>query len=277
MKNLDCKLFFCSSAFMSLAARFPLKSEGSESTLSEESTTALVVEPDICIIERAESIFWNEKPVDQQVLSRNSRRINDIDHSEEKEVVNSKELAARAPGLGSLKDDFSESSQKASNNSVVSNANSQTTESEAASVLGDDRAKDDTTLSQQPIISSQNSTNSPNLQQIGMSNLFSESDSRTQLLTTSTQSSYFDSNSFLGLLKMAENLLSHESYGQTQNDPLDCTNHVTAGSPESKGVYSSNYLFNLDCQLPDIKGIEMLEVDSKTSDTSKKDENCTPT
>ncbi|CAO2839403.1 unnamed protein product [Amaranthus hypochondriacus] len=266
-----------SSAFMSLAARFPLKSEGSESTLSEESTTALVVEPDICIIERAESISWNEKPVDQQVLSRNSRRINDIDHSEEKEVVNSKELAARAPGLGSLKDDFCESSQKASNNSVVSNANSQTTESEAASVLGNDRAKDDATLSQQPIISSQNSTNSPNLQQVGMSNLFSESDSRTQLLTNSTQSSYFDSNSFLGLLKMAENLLSHESYGQTQNDPLDCTNHVTEGSPESKGVYSSNYLFNLDCQLPDIKGIEMLEVDSKTSDTSKKDENCTPT
>ncbi|XP_021743317.1 protein ROS1-like [Chenopodium quinoa] len=256
-----------SSAFMAMAAHFPLKSEGSESNLSEESTTALVVEPDVCIIEPEESITWNKKTVDQTIL--NTRIIHEIDHSEEKVVVNSKELTGRAPGSVSPKDYSSESSEKTPNNSIVDNANSQTTETETASALGDDRAKDDATSSQHSVVSSQNSINSPNLQTAGTMSIFSENYINTQPLITSSQSNYFDcSTPFLSLLKMAESPFLNESYSQTQQDPLECINHVTKSSPEAQGICSNDQL-NLNFQLPD--------ADSRSPDTSRKDENSSPT
>ncbi|KAL2933563.1 Protein ROS1 [Bienertia sinuspersici] len=257
-----------SSAFMSLAAQFPLKSESSESTLSEESTTALVEEPDV--IEPEESIAWYEKTVDQQTLSSN-RRITDVDHIEAKEVINSTE--PRAPGSVSPKDSSSESSQK------VSHATSQITETETASILGDDRAKDDATSSQHSVISSQHSINSPNLQTAGIMSNFAESSSRKQPATISTQGNYFDcSTSFLGLLKLAESpFLHHESYSHTQQDQLESMNHVTYGSPAAQRTCSYDTLLNLNFQLSDAKGIEMLELESKSPDRSRKDENSSPT
>ncbi|XP_021747318.1 transcriptional activator DEMETER-like [Chenopodium quinoa] len=247
-----------SSAFMKMAAHFPLKSEGSESTLSVESTTttALAVEPNICIIEPEKSITWNEKT-----------------DSEEKDVVSSKEVTGRAPGSVSPKDYSSENSQKTPNNSTVDNANSQTTETETASVLGDDRANDDATSSQDlqhSAVSSQNTINSPNLQTAGTMSIFSENYSNTQPLVTGSQSNYFDCSTLsVSRLKMAESPFLNEPYSQTQQDPLECINHVTISSLESQGFCANNDQLNLNFQLPD--------VDRRSPHISRKDENSKPT
>ncbi|KAL9238984.1 hypothetical protein vseg_013346 [Gypsophila vaccaria] len=269
-----------SSAFMSMAARFPLKPETSGSTVSEEATSGLFVEPEISVIEPEERITWNEKLVDQPALDKNSRAIFYFDHSEEKEVVNSRERRGKADPIGSTQY-FSETCQKASSYSRGYDANSQTAETETVYLQGEDKARDDATSSQQSVISSQNSINSSNQQTVRIMNTFSESYTRTQAVTSSSRFDCLDHTaSFMGLLKMAEGNIHHQYNSQAQvHHHLERMKHVTEYYPEAPGVSSSNYQINLEAgfHLQDIQGIDMLEVESRSSDMSRKDENSPPT
>ncbi|KAL9227836.1 hypothetical protein vseg_003482 [Gypsophila vaccaria] len=258
-----------SSAFMTMAARFPLKPESTGSTLSE-ATSALFEEPEICIIEPEESNFWSKKAVDQPTLGGKYRVIYDFENTEEKEVINGNGLIGKAcqvsPAEGS-----SESCQKLPNDSTVITPNSQTTETEAPYIVEDDKAKDCGTSSQQSVISSQNSVSSSSLKPVEIMDLFSESNSRTQAVTANNTSSYLESRaSFLGLLKMAD--YSSQTHIQ---DQLKSVKHVAEYHQETPGASSSNYQLILEggSYLQDAKGIEMFEEESRFSGISRKEEN----
>ncbi|KAK7284922.1 hypothetical protein RJT34_19676 [Clitoria ternatea] len=88
-----------SSAFMSLAARFPLKS--SSKTCHEESTSIIVNEPQVHIVEPQENEELVEKLLDQSVCEFSSMTI-DIEHSEEREAVDSNDHCRTTDSLVSL-------------------------------------------------------------------------------------------------------------------------------------------------------------------------------
>ncbi|KAK9755489.1 hypothetical protein RND81_01G028900 [Saponaria officinalis] len=265
-----------SSAFMSMAARFPLKTETSGSTVSEEATSGLFGETEI--IEPEERITWNEKIVDQPTLDKNSRAIFYFDHSEDKEVVNSRERSEKKAGPVRPTQYFSETYQKVSSYARGYDANSQTTETETVYHQGEDKARDDASSSQQSVISSQNSINSSNQQTVAIMSTFSESYARTQAVTSSSKFDCLDHTaSFMGLLKMAEGNMHHQFNSQAQvQGHLEHMKHVTEYYP---GVSSSNYPLNLEAgfHVQDTQGLDMLEVESRTSDMSRKDENSPPT
>ncbi|XP_074269131.1 DNA glycosylase/AP lyase ROS1-like [Silene latifolia] len=220
-----------SSAFMSMAARFPLKPESPGSTLSEESTSAFFVEPEIRILEPEESITWNEKIMEQPNVQKNSGTIFHFDHSEES---------------------CSEACRKASTYSRGYVTNNQNTEIDTVYLVGEDKARDDVTSSQQSVISSQNSISSPHQQTVGIMNTFPEGNSRTQAVTSSSKFDCLDHTaSFMGLLKMAEGNIQSQSNGQTQ----------------AQRNYQAGF------QLQYAKGLDTLEVESRSSDMSRKDEN----
>lgn len=79
--------FVGSSAFMSLAARFPLRSSSNYKTCPEESTSLVINEPQVIIVEPEENEKLDEKISDQSVCELNSMTIDIIEHSEEREVV----------------------------------------------------------------------------------------------------------------------------------------------------------------------------------------------
>ncbi|KAH9601925.1 hypothetical protein KSS87_014754 [Heliosperma pusillum] len=223
-----------SSAFMSMAARFPLKPDSPGSTLSEESTSAFFVEPEVRILEPEESITWSEKIMEQPNVQKNSGTIFQFDHSEES---------------------CSEACRKASTYSRGYTANNQNTEIETVYLVGEDKARDDVTSSQQSVVSSQNSINSPNQQTDGLVNTFPKSSSRTQAVSSSSKFDCLDHTaSFMGLLKMAEGNIQRQS------------NHTQV---------QRNYQFNLEAgfRLQYAKGLDTLEVESRSSDMSRKDEN----
>jgi len=256
---------------MALAARFPLKPEHNESTVSEEATSAWVVEPEVCIIEPEESITWNEKAVDLPKCERNSRIIHAIDHGEEKE-----ELVGIASGTLNPTYYCCGSGLRASSGSIVDKANSPTTDTEGANMIGDDRARDDATSSLQSVISSQNSVNSPNFQAVGTMRSFSETNPRAQMMAPSTKCNYFDcATSFMGLLKMAESPFLHESYRPMPgHEQAERMRHAGRDHPEAPST-STNCESNLqtDFHLQVSKHLEMLEAESRSSDASRKDEN----
>jgi len=83
----------CSSAFMSLAARFPLKSRSNHKECYEDGASFIVNEPEVCIPDPEDSIQW--KPDCDQ----SSVTLQDLEHDEEKEVVNSNESPGGSIGV----------------------------------------------------------------------------------------------------------------------------------------------------------------------------------
>ncbi|XP_024985327.1 protein ROS1-like isoform X1 [Cynara cardunculus var. scolymus] len=75
-----------SSAFMALAARYPLKSKSSSEPLHDDESILSVKEP--CQVDQDETITWHEK-LNQPSGDHGPMMLQDIDLCEEKEVVNS--------------------------------------------------------------------------------------------------------------------------------------------------------------------------------------------
>ncbi|XP_024970561.1 protein ROS1-like isoform X2 [Cynara cardunculus var. scolymus] len=83
-----------SSAFMNLAARYPLKSKSSNEPLQDDKSSISVKEP--CQLDLEETIRWHEGNSNQQpAQDHGSIMLQDADSYEEKEVVNSNERSVR--------------------------------------------------------------------------------------------------------------------------------------------------------------------------------------
>ena len=75
---------------MSLAAHFPLKTKSKEKSYHQEETS-LVNGAEFYVLEPEDTIKWDTKMSIQPVGDQSSITVNGCGHSEEKEVVNSKE------------------------------------------------------------------------------------------------------------------------------------------------------------------------------------------
>ncbi|KAI3746325.1 hypothetical protein L6452_08753 [Arctium lappa] len=83
-----------SSAFMNLAARYPLKSKSTNEPLQDDRSSISVKEPSQLDLE--ETITWHEENSTQQpARDHTSTMLQDADTYEEKEVVNSNDLSVR--------------------------------------------------------------------------------------------------------------------------------------------------------------------------------------
>ncbi|KAK7337186.1 hypothetical protein VNO77_17748 [Canavalia gladiata] len=94
-----------SSAFMSLAARFPLKSNSKYETFHEESRSLIVNEPQVHIVEPEENAKLDEEILNQSVYESSLMPIEIIEHSEEREAVDCNDSCRTTGCLISLTDE----------------------------------------------------------------------------------------------------------------------------------------------------------------------------
>lgn len=94
-----------SSAFMSLAARFPLKASNECKIYHEESRDLVVDEPQPLIIEPKEDANWDDKILNQPVYCQGSLMKDITGHSEGKEALNINDSPGTTSIITSLEDD----------------------------------------------------------------------------------------------------------------------------------------------------------------------------
>ncbi|KAF7144618.1 hypothetical protein RHSIM_Rhsim04G0135900 [Rhododendron simsii] len=92
-----------SSAFMSLAARFPPKSESNDSPYFEETSTC-VNEPEVCILDLEDTNKWLDEKSNQPACQGSSLAFHDKDCSMEKKITYHTELLGSSSGDTSGKD-----------------------------------------------------------------------------------------------------------------------------------------------------------------------------
>lgn len=76
---------------MSLAARFPLKSKNNNGPSKEEGTSIVIQEPEFSVQESDDSIGWQGEKSNLTGCDKSSVTVQDVEHNEAKEVVNSNE------------------------------------------------------------------------------------------------------------------------------------------------------------------------------------------
>ncbi|XP_052172688.1 DNA glycosylase/AP lyase ROS1-like isoform X2 [Diospyros lotus] len=147
-----------SSAFMSIGALYPLKSNRNDVPCSEE-TNIWAKEPEMCILDQEDTIKWHEEKTNQSAGNRISLTLPGDYYDTEKEVVNSNELLGSNSSGENLTDDLTCKSSDISGNylqiynkSTGNRVFIHLAETEANS-MGDNREMDDVVSSRAVILS----------------------------------------------------------------------------------------------------------------------------
>lgn len=210
--------FVDSSAFMSLAARFPLKSSG---TYHEESTSLIVNQPQVQIVEPEENAKLDGKILNQSVHELSFMTKDIIDHSGEREVVDSNDSCRTTGSLTSLTGESNckllESAQRhIREHNPIECVSPMTGEGQENSCHGGVRKElNDLLLSECSIITSQRSGDfsiDQNPEKIGS---FSDSNSEVEY------NIFHNRTSFSKLLEMSSSTMLHEVDSQRSN-PTEC-------------------------------------------------------
>ncbi|GAB4833480.1 hypothetical protein Ancab_031723 [Ancistrocladus abbreviatus] len=281
-----------SSAFMSLAAHFPLKCQNK---MQYDEKTVLVEEPKDCKLDHEDTETYGEKMLYEPVCDRSSRTLHDIDHGEEEVVVNSRELLGRSPCAVSPKDNASrcinsiESSDKKPCESQVQQGVIHIIDIETASTSGGTRIKDDIISSRHSVLSSQTSVNSPSAPTVVTIVSCSESNSEAEDMTTSSNPHSDHPTSFVELMKMAEapgnyaayihksgHITSYQKHSNNQAEELE-------HDKEGKSAFGAPHIskscqlhLKTDAKLKAVSCHEIADEESRSSDNStRKDDNCT--
>ncbi|KAK7355485.1 hypothetical protein VNO80_14741 [Phaseolus coccineus] len=251
-----------SSAFMSLAARFP-KNSGSMCKAQQAEDTRLVEEPQVHVVEPEEGTEWNVKLLNQSVYDQSSLTTDIVEHSGEKEAINSNDSCGTTSSVISLSDESNSRLSVSSQQNIKEHCSpmgsrlccSTIEEREEKSCYDGDRKElIDIVSSQGSVISSQISgdfSNDQNPEKIGSC---SDSNSEVEVLSNTAKYNHFDSNtSFSKLLEMVSSTKfyednnhkskSNENFRDAYDQPL-CMQHdnpieslgkssVTQGSSEA--------------------------------------------
>ncbi|KAK4481153.1 hypothetical protein RD792_012033 [Penstemon davidsonii] len=188
-----------SSAFMSLAARFPLKSKTNLAELHEVSVGTKMKEPEVCVMDPDETIGLNKKVLLEPVSCEDDeiRVVNSV-RSLGKSVINNvikENLSGQLPDMFRRVPVMFESSPNKSMNLIGG---------------GD---TDDTVSSQTSVISSQNSADSAIAQTSERTESCSLSNSEEEPASGVKPNRFTSSTSFVKLLEMAGTVL-HGVYGE---------------------------------------------------------------
>ncbi|RDY12333.1 Protein ROS1, partial [Mucuna pruriens] len=263
-----------SSAFMSVASRFPKKSSSTCKTHRAEDTRLVITEPQVHIVEPEERTEWDVKLLNQSGYDPSSLTIDIVEHSGEKEAINSNDSCGTTSSVISLTDEsnsrLSESSQRNTKehcSPVGSGLLSPTIEErEEKCYNGDRKELNDIVSSQSSVISSQISgdfSNDQNPEKIGSC---SDSNSEIEDLSSTAKYNHFDSStSFSKLLEMVSSTKFYEDNSQSSKSNEDlrdaydqpiCMLHnnpteslkktnVTQGSSEASIILSHEYTLKL--------------------------------
>ncbi|KDP42755.1 hypothetical protein JCGZ_23695 [Jatropha curcas] len=194
-----------SSAFMSMAARFPLKSKSNNRPSYEEGTSSIIEKPPIvCMPDLEDAIKWNEVP-NQSICDQSSMNLHDFELDEEREVVNSNESSTSSIGIVS--------SRCGLETCYESRSTTEITKSVDTRYIGDmRRATNDALSSQNSVVSSQNSVDSTSAQTAERKEAISGNNSEADPVDGCKFNSLASSSSFMELLIKAGSNKLHEVY-----------------------------------------------------------------
>ncbi|XWS66738.1 hypothetical protein CRYUN_Cryun05aG0226500 [Craigia yunnanensis] len=279
-----------SSAFMSLAAHFPLKSKSMEKSYHLEGTS-LVNGAEFYVLEPEDTIKWDTKTSIQPVSDQSSMTVNGYGYPEEKEVVSSKGLSGSSTAIVSS---INESKSKLLNSSgsgldtycdsTLNRSNMETIGSGTEFLKGDEETND-VLSSQNSVVSSENSLDFPSVQAPERTGSCSESNSeggdQNKGAIFKTLNS---STSFVQLLQMAGSARLHEVCGH-RNMSTDensnvkrsqCQNDQRGNCDNSGPNPLANYHphLTLNSKVREIEHVEMFKEETRSSKASKtKDDN----
>ncbi|XP_052172680.1 protein ROS1A-like isoform X5 [Diospyros lotus] len=265
-----------SSAFMSIAARYPLKSNRNDVPCSEE-TNIWAKEPEMCILDPEDTIKWHEEKPNQSAGNRISLTLPGDYYDTEKEVVNSNELLGSNSSGENLTDyltckssDISGNDPQIYNKSTGNRVMIHLAETEANS-KGYNGEMDDVVSSWYSTTSSQTSMDSL-MTQTAKRVASSLQESQVDLETRSNTNSLTGS-SFLKLLQGAETLHSiHERYIEGTKCNIQNKDRSDNHKPLLRSMNSSNSCLqtNPNSGVVEAEFLEMLEKEGLLSDISRK-------
>ncbi|CAN4117212.1 unnamed protein product [Withania somnifera] len=185
-----------SSAFMTLAARFPLKSDISVEK-NDERTGIIIEEPEVSTLDPDDTIGWDDDQLTQPALGQEFFRISNAEWDDEKTDVHSSESSENSTNCTSSTENSILQQPGSSRESSCAHHESTTyglaTANAAPSFLGNQLEPDELLSSQNSVLSSQESANFT----VGQTSEGTES------------SNFSGSASFLKLLQMAGTSKSH--------------------------------------------------------------------
>ncbi|KAL5743137.1 hypothetical protein ACOSP7_029869 [Xanthoceras sorbifolium] len=207
-----------SSAFMSLAAHFPLKSKNTK-PCHVEGTSSIIEEPEDYILNPEDTIEWNEKMSHQPACDQGSITHHESEHNEEKEVVSSNESSGSSAGLSLTNTseckllNSCESGPETFADLIVNRSTTEIKGRETGCFI-EERTETNGLISQNAVVSSQNSI-CFSIQNAERTRSSSESNSNPGSLTNASKLNSFNgSTSFMELLQMTRSGMIHQVYNQ---------------------------------------------------------------
>lgn len=195
-----------SSAFMTLAARFPLVSNNGPAS-EERMNISSVNEPETCVLDPDDTIEWHGVKSNQPTCGRISMKLRDVGYNEEREFDNSNESSVSSTDGVRPKDgsnfqlDFASYGLGMYQESALNRSTTMITGT-MSSFNGDQKEMDDVISSQNSVISSQNSMDSSIAEVAERS--FSHTNLEAEPIVVSRPNSFAGTTSFVELLRMAE-------------------------------------------------------------------------
>ncbi|XP_057512909.1 transcriptional activator DEMETER-like isoform X2 [Actinidia eriantha] len=271
-----------SSAFMSLAARFPFKSKTNNGPCFEESSSVCVKEPEVCILDPEDTIEWHEEKSNQPACNRISMTLHDMDCNVKIDISNSGDVKL-TNNLKCKSSDISGNGLESCHKSTANREVIQLTEEEAI-FMGDKRQCTDVLSSQNSASSSQNSVDSSIAQTAEIRGSLLQDNLEADTDTRSNHNSLVGS-SFMKLLQGFNNhkigkVSSYKENGHTyvEGSEWDTKYQNKDSSDNSKAssrttIPSNNHLqMTSNSRVLEIESFEMLGEESMFSDISKKNE-----
>ncbi|XVE76032.1 hypothetical protein DITRI_Ditri12bG0140400 [Diplodiscus trichospermus] len=273
-----------SSAFMSLAAHFPLKSTRKEKSYHQEGTS-LVNGVEFYSSEPEDTIKWSGNTSIQPVSDQSSMTVNGYGYSEEKEVVNSKELSGSSTATVSS---INESKCKLLNSSgsgldtcydsTLNRSNMETIGSGTEFFKRDETS--DVLSSQNSVVSSENSHDFSLVQTTERTGSCSESNSEGGDQTKGPIFNIMNSStSFVKLLQMVgsarlQEVYGHQNISTNENSKVKRSQILNGqrGNCNNSGTKpSANYHphLALNSEVTKIEHVEMFKEETRFSEASK--------
>nr|AVP26967.1 DEMETER-like DNA glycosylase [Salvia miltiorrhiza] len=278
-----------SSAFMSLAARFPARPSVHSAELHSDRSDGATNEPEVCVLDSDGSFVLAKEILNETVCSDNTKTLQDLEDGSSIREANSMKPSQNASSDdSSLQGNFRGQSTDTSLAPVIS---CEVIANRSVSLHEDGKDTEDTLSSQTPEISSQNSADSLIAQTTGKSDscLLSTSEEEP---TAGVKPNWLTSTSFVKLLQMTGKVL-HGIHGEgsdkgkpderhyTPSESLPCSlqNEDPLDNPTVPAKTVASCRRNSLCRVPDLGAqspdYDLYQKNSKFSDSSSEKELCT--
>ncbi|KAK6140001.1 hypothetical protein DH2020_026217 [Rehmannia glutinosa] len=259
-----------SSAFMSMAARFPIKSKTQPAELHDEKLDT----QKFCELDPDGTFGLNDDVLNESVCGEDTKLLQDFEDDSIREV-NSVNTSGNSFGGFFPKDKLGGQSPNTSKHGPVMSR--ETAANKSISLIEDGRDTEDTLSSQTPQISSQNSVDSPIAQTAERSDSCLLSTSEEEPTAGVKQERFTSSTSFVKLLQMAGTVL-HDRQVQSESSALGLQNEGHLDNPvfpaETTESCSKSTLCHLPNSGPQATVSDLSKQNSKSFNSSSDKELC---